>query len=63
MLTKEAPADSVGLVLGLNMAAHVTLRSLALPLGRYLVSTYGVVSLGVLGIGLNVLTLMSSFSP
>ena len=48
-LTKVVHPSSTGQVLGLNMAIHSSIRAISPTIGGYLISSYGLASLGGLG--------------
>merc|ERR1719273_1739321 len=63
-ITKAVPRSDTGSVLGLNMAVHSAIRSLAPTLGGHMVQTYGFFSLGMLGVACNLLVLaLLKFAP
>ena len=57
-LTKSVPKTSTGQMLGLNMAVHSAIRSVAPTVGGYLIATYGLLSLGGVGVICNLCALM-----
>merc|ERR1712018_492230 len=63
-ITKTVSRSDTGSVLGLNMAVHSAIRSLAPTLGGHMVQTYGFASLGFLGVFCNLLVLvLLKFAP
>jgi len=63
-ITKAVPRTDTGSVLGLNMAVHSAIRSLAPTLGGHMVQTYGFFSLGMLGVVCNLVVLsLLKFAP
>lgn len=63
-ITKAVSRSDTGSVLGLNMAVHSAIRSLAPTLGGHMVQTYGFYSLGMLGVTCNLLVLsLLKFAP
>merc|ERR1719510_14370 len=63
-ITKAVSRSDTGSVLGLNMAVHSAIRSLAPTLGGHMVQTYGFFSLGMLGVVCNLLVLsLLKFAP
>lgn len=57
-LTKTVSSADTGAMLGLNMAVHSTIRTLAPTVGGYLVGAYGFESLGYLGVACNILAML-----
>ena len=49
-LTKIVCPTLTGQILGLNMAVHSSIRAISPTIGGYLLSTYGLMSLGGVGI-------------
>jgi len=56
-LTNAVPRNSTGQMLGLNMAVHSAIRSLAPSVGGYLIAMHGLTSLGAIGIAANLVVL------
>jgi len=57
-LTKVVPASQTGTMLGLNMAVHSTIRTVAPTIGGAMMSSLGYPSIGHLGMGCNMLVLL-----
>ena len=57
-ITKAVSRSDTGTVLGLNMAVHSAIRSLAPTIGGFIVQTYGFPSLGMIGVGCNAIVLL-----
>lgn len=63
-ITKAVSRSDTGSVLGLNMAVHSAIRSLAPTLGGHMVQTYGFFSIGMLGVVCNMISLsLLKFAP
>jgi len=56
-LTKAVPQSQTGTMLGLNMAVHSTIRTVAPTIGGVMMSNLGYPSIGYLGMGCNVIVL------
>jgi len=56
-VTKTVDKSESGAMLGLNMAVHSIIRSVAPTIGGYLMSNYGFESLGYVGVACNVVAL------
>eukprot|EP00094_Tigriopus_californicus_P004950 TCALIF_04768-PA protein Name:"Similar to Slc22a18 Solute carrier family 22 member 18 (Rattus norvegicus)" AED:0.25 eAED:0.25 QI:143/0.8/0.83/1/1/1/6/119/483 len=56
-LTKTVPKSQAGTMLGLNMAVNSGIRSVAPTFGGFIMNNYGFQSLGLLGVGCNVVVL------
>jgi len=57
-LTKAVPSNQTGTMLGLNMAVHSTIRTVAPTIGGAMMSSLGYPSIGHLGMGCNGLVLI-----
>ena len=53
-VTKTVDKSESGAMLGLNMAVHSIIRSVAPTIGGYLMSAYGFESLGYVGVACNI---------
>merc|ERR1719464_2660983 len=63
-ITKAVSRSDTGTVLGLNMAVHSAIRSLAPTIGGHMVQTYGFFSIGMLGVVCNMISLsLLKFAP
>ena len=57
-LTKSVARSSTGQILGLNMVAHSAIRIFTPSIGGYMISNYGFMSLGGVGVLSNLIILM-----
>ncbi|XP_040568658.1 solute carrier family 22 member 18 [Lepeophtheirus salmonis] len=57
-ITKTVSKNETGTALGMNMAIHSTIRTIAPTLGGYLIKYYGMASLGYTGVGLYLVSLL-----
>ena len=57
-LTKSVPSSQTGTMLGLNMAVHSTIRTVAPTIGGAMMANLGYPSIGYLGMGCNMVVLL-----
>lgn len=56
-VTKTVPKGQTGTMLGLNMAVHSVIRTVAPTVGGFLLNSYGFESLGYMGVACNLAVL------